>query len=148
MRFSLQIVPTYSSSEDRTRKNNSLSFCKLLRLIGLWKWAALDSNQRLPPCEDGGPTTEGVTDSALTPTPSPVCTRVCTNTPENANADALEAASLGTPPQAADAPNADQGNEGEGIDQGAPLAAIAAAIANLSPADRARLAVLLSRDSQ
>ena len=82
-----------------------------------------------------------MTDSALTPTPFPVCTRVCTSEPENANADALEAASLGTSPQAADA---DQGNEGEGIDQGDPLAAIVAAIANLSPADRARLAYYLA----
>ena len=104
------------------------------------KWAALDSNQRLPPCEDGGPTTQGVTESILTPTPFPVCTRVCTSEPENANADASEAASP-SPPQPADA---DQGNVGEGIEQGDRLAAIAAAIANLSPADRARLAAMLT----
>ena len=33
---------------------------------------------------------------------------------------------------------------GEGIEQGDRLAAIAAAIANLSPADRARLAAMLT----
>jgi hypothetical protein len=59
----------------------------------------------------------------------PVCTRVCTSEGENANADTLEA---------------DQGNKGEGIDQGDPLAKLAAAITGLSPMDRQRLAALLS----
>lgn len=65
---------------------------------------------------------------ALTPTPSPVCTRVCTSKPENDNADPLET---------------DQGTDGEGIDQGDPLAKLAAALLTLSPADRDRLAAML-----
>ena len=80
---------------------------------------------------------------ALTPTPFPVCTRVCTSEPENANADALEAASVGPPPQAADA---DQSNEGEGtaaIDQGDPLTRLAAELSKLSQEDRQRLAAML-----
>jgi hypothetical protein len=67
---------------------------------------------------------------------------VCTSEPENANADALEAASLGTPSQAADAHH--QGNESEGINQGDPLAVLAAAVTNLSPADRERLVAMLT----
>jgi hypothetical protein len=69
----------------------------------------------------------------FTPTPFPVCTRVCTSEPENANADTLEAASLGTPPQAADA------------DQGDTLDKLAAALLTLLPADRERLAAMLTR---
>ena len=76
-------------------------------------------------------------DKELTSTPSPVCTRVCTSEAENANAGTLEAASLGTLPQAADTIDTDQGNEDEGIDQGDPLTKLAAAIASLSPTDRA-----------
>ncbi|MGA2617834.1 MAG: hypothetical protein ABSF26_09500 [Thermoguttaceae bacterium] len=91
----------------------------------------------------------------LTPTPSPVCTRVCTSEPENDNAGTLNATSPASPPQAP-APDADQGDEGEGIDQGGaargsstadqgdPLVKLAAALANLSPADRARLAAMLT----
>ncbi|MFZ1934856.1 MAG: hypothetical protein WCB27_01865 [Thermoguttaceae bacterium] len=84
-----------------------------------------------------------VTDSSktLTPTPSPVCTRVCTSEPENANADAHNTTSLGTSPQA---PDASQGNGSEGIDQGDPLAKLAAALLTLSPADRAKLATMLT----
>ena len=83
---------------------------------------------------------------ALTPTPSAACTAACTGEPENANADALNITSLGTPPQA---PNAlDTGHQGESegtaaIDQPDPLAAIAAAIGALSPTDRTRLAKML-----
>ncbi len=92
----------------------------------------------------------------VTLTPSAVCTRVCTSEGENANADALNAASLGIPPQAADTRNADQGNEGEGIDQGGtaggsstadqgdPLARLATELGKLSPADRERLAAMLT----
>ena len=73
-----------------------------------------------------------LTNKELTSTPLPVCTRVCTSEGENANADALYA---------------DQGNKGEGIGEssgsGDPLAAIAAAIAALSPADRQRLSSIL-----
>ena len=81
---------------------------------------------------------------ALTPTPSAACTSVCTSEGENANADALDTASLDTSPQAADAHH---GNEGEGIDQGDPLARLATELRTLSLPDRTRLAVLLSRDS-
>ena len=74
---------------------------------------------------------------ALTPTPSAVCTRVCTSEAENANAR-VPSGYL----------DADQGSEGEGIDQGgAPsgsLAKLAAALLTLSPADRARLAAMLN----
>ena len=92
---------------------------------------------------------------ALTPTPSAACTSACTSEGENANADALDTALLDTSPQAADA-DADRGDEGEGIDQGGtaggsstaeqgdPLAALAAAVANLSPANRERLAAMLT----
>ena len=89
----------------------------------------------------------------LTSTPSAACTAACTSTGENANADAREAASLGTPAQAAgtldtgqdtqDAAVAHQG-EGEGIDQGDSLAKLAAALLILSPADRAKLSKLLA----
>ena len=68
---------------------------------------------------------------ALAPTPSPVCTRVCTSEAENANAGTTDAGHQG---------------EGEGIDQGDPLAAIAAALLTLSPADKARLTAMLARD--
>ena len=82
---------------------------------------------------------------ALTPTPFPVCTRVCTSEAENANADALEAASLGTPPQAADADRApDEGEGTAAIDQGDPLARLAAELGKLSPEDRQRLAAMLA----
>jgi hypothetical protein len=83
---------------------------------------------------------------ALTPTPFSVCTRVCTSEAENANADALEAASFDTP-QAADVLGTGHPDEGEGtatIDQGDTLAKLAAAVANLSPADRERLAAMLA----
>jgi hypothetical protein len=77
---------------------------------------------------------------AHTPTPSAACTAACTSKAENANAGPT---------------NADQG-DGEGIDQsgadrgsstadqGNPLAVLAAAVANLSPADRDRLAAMLT----
>jgi hypothetical protein len=77
----------------------------------------------------------------LTATPSDACTTACTSEAENANAGTLDA---------------DQGDEGEGIDQGGtaggsstadqgdPLAVLAAAVANLSPADRERLAAMLT----
>ena len=67
----------------------------------------------------------------VTPTASPVCTRVCTSNPGNDNAGTLDAPAV-TP------------NEGEGADQGDPLAKIADALLTLSPADRAKLAALLT----
>jgi hypothetical protein len=91
-------------------------------------------------------------------TPSAACTAACTSEAENANAGPLEAASLGTSPHAADGADAHQGDEGEEIGQGGaarglsavdqspadPLAVLAAAVAKLSPADRERLAALLT----
>ena len=65
----------------------------------------------------------------LTPTPSAACTAACTSEPENANADA---------------PDAHQGDEGEGTDQGDRLDKLAAALLTLSPADRERLAAMLT----
>ena len=68
----------------------------------------------------------------LTPTPSAVCTRVCTSEPENANAGTL---------------HTDQGNEGEGtagMPAAASLESLAAALLTLSPADRAKLAAMLT----
>ena len=55
---------------------------------------------------------------------------------EKSAVGSLDATSLGTPQ-----PDADRGSKSEGTDQGHPLAA---AIANLSPADRARLAAMLT----
>jgi len=94
---------------------------------------------------NGLPSAHG-TDKGLTATLPPVCTRVCTSEAENANAAALDAALLGTPRQAAEAPDADQGGRGEGTaDKPAdPLANLAATIGNLSPAERARLAAMLT----
>jgi len=105
----------------------------------------------------------------LASTPPPVCTRVCTSEGENLNARASDAASLATSPEAGDTPGdhlAKSGKEArteQGI--GAPeshgepqvgsrinpapgdaLAAIAAAVAGLSPADRARLVGMLAAD--
>jgi hypothetical protein len=67
----------------------------------------------------------------LAPTPPAACTAACTSERQIENAGALDAASLGTPTQAAGTAHAD------------PLTALAGAIANLSPADRARLAAML-----
>ena len=99
-----------------------------------------DSNPRHPRCKRASTTTELTEPQALTPTPLPVCT----SEGEKANADTLEADSLGTSPQAADALEAGHQDKSEGIDQGDPLARLAAAIANLSPADRARLAAMFT----
>jgi hypothetical protein len=88
------------------------------------------------------------TGKGLAPTPPAVCTRVCTSEAENANASALDAASPGTSPQAAGTtPDADQGNQPEvtAADKPAdPLAGLAATLLALSPADRARLAAMLT----
>jgi hypothetical protein len=69
---------------------------------------------------------------ALTSTPSAVCTRVCTSEAKNANADAT-----GTGER-------DQGEGTAAVDQGDPLAKLAAAVLSLSPADRERLATMLT----
>ncbi len=70
----------------------------------------------------------------------PVCTRVCTSNLENANADAIDA-DQGSIDERIDA---DQGTEGEAADTD-PLAKLAAALLTLSPADRKRLAAMLTR---
>jgi len=62
-------------------------------------------------------------------TPPAACTAACTSEARNANAGALDTA---------------QGCKGEGTDQADPLAALAAAIAALSPAERERLAAMLA----
>ncbi len=92
---------------------------------------------------------------ALTSTPSDACTAACTSEPKNANADALNTTSSGTPPQAPAALDTDHGSQaaaahqrqGEGTaatDQGDLLAKLAAALVSLSPADRAELSKLLT----
>jgi hypothetical protein len=86
-----------------------------------------DSDPRHPRCKRVDTTTEPLADSALASTPSTACTNACTSEPENANA-----------------PAADQKNEGEGIDQVDPLTALAAALLTLSPADWAKLAAMLT----
>jgi hypothetical protein len=77
---------------------------------------------------------------ALTPTSFPVCTSVCTSEGENANAGTADA-------DKGEGEGIDQGGADRGssdVDQGDPLAALAAAVANLSPADRERLAAMLT----
>jgi hypothetical protein len=83
----------------------------------------------------------------VTSTVSAACTAACTSEGENANAGAAGAASLGAPPDAAGNLDTDQGDEGEATaDKPAdPLAALAATLLTLSPADRARLATLLTK---
>ncbi|MGO8747694.1 MAG: hypothetical protein ACLQNE_17115 [Thermoguttaceae bacterium] len=85
-------------------------------------------------------------------TPSAACTAACTSKAENANAGTLEAGhrdqgegtAAGTlDVDRQDRPAGDQGG-GEGADQGDPLAKLAAALADLTPADRARLAAMLA----
>ena len=103
----------------------------------------------------------------FTPTPSPVCTRVCTSKPENDNASTHYATLADTPPQDAGTADGDrhkgertdQGDadragatpqnypgpeQGEGTDQGDRLDKLAAALLTLSPADRERLAAMLT----
>jgi hypothetical protein len=67
----------------------------------------------------------------LATTPSPVCTRVCTSEPEIANAATLDA-------------NQSDATGGADQDQGDPLAKLAATLLALSPADRAKLAAMLT----
>jgi len=78
------------------------------------------------------------TSKGLTPTASPVCTRVCTSNPENDNA--------GRVPSGCDADPAGDQDGGEGATAkpaAASLESLAAALLTLSPADRAKLAALL-----
>ncbi len=71
-------------------------------------------------------------DKGLTPTPAPVCTRVCTSNPENDNADADPAGHQG------------QGEGATAKPADASLESLADALLTLSPADRAKLAALLA----
>ena len=100
----------------------------------------------------------------LTPTPSPVCTRVCTSEPENPNAgtpeaghqdqgEGVAAGTLDADPQGRPAGDQEQGEgtdqggtarRSSAADQGDPLAKLAAALLDLTPADRARLAAMLT----
>jgi hypothetical protein len=91
----------------------------------------------------GGQRSESSIAQWVASTPSPVCTRVCTSEGENVNAGTLDASSPGTSPQAVEPFDADQDSKSEGTDQADPLAALAAAIAGLTPADRDRLAAML-----
>ncbi|MDY0165272.1 MAG: hypothetical protein RBS80_01930 [Thermoguttaceae bacterium] len=96
------------------------------------KWAAADSNCRLPPCEDGNTTSEPQTGKGLTEADPPACTNACTDEPENDN---------GNPPIMPEV-------EGDGNPGTDPLATLAAAVAGLSAADRARLAAMLGGSSE
>jgi hypothetical protein len=69
-----------------------------------------------------------------------VCTRVCTSRRENANAGVLDAVLAG---KGEGTDEGGAGRESSAADQADPLAALAQAIATLSPADRARLIALL-----
>jgi hypothetical protein len=85
-----------------------------------------------------------VDNKALAPMVSPVCTRVCTSEPENANADSSQPG-LGQ----VGATDQNQRTEGDAgvrdhTNQGDPLAKLAAVLLTLSPADRARLAKMLA----
>jgi len=81
----------------------------------------------------------------LASTPPAACTAACTSEGKNVNADAPQGGSPAALPQAAEPLNAKPGSEGEGTASEAPdpLAALAAAIANLSAADRERLVAML-----
>ena len=75
-----------------------------------------------PPVVSGNP-------QRLTTTAFPACTAACTGKPENGNAGARDD---------------HQANKSEGVAAADPLAVLAAALAVLSPADRGRLAGLLT----
>ncbi len=107
-----------------------------------------ESNLGPLPYQGAGHAPQDVTQQEVAPTPPAACTAACTSEAENANAGTPDAASLGTPPQAAGTLGTDQGREGEGTDQGDPLAGLAAAIANLTPADRAKVAGMLAGQQQ
>jgi hypothetical protein len=112
---------------------------------GPCKSGRLDLNQRpLGPKPDSDDSETPIL-QGFTPTPSPVCTRVCTSKPENDNADTYYATLAGTPSQAAGTVAADGGrNESEGADEGDRLDKLAAVLLTLSPAERERLAAMLT----
>ena len=90
-----------------------------------------------------------VTDDSkgLASTTSAACTSACTSISQNANAGNPEAASLGTAPHAADPDQADRSEELAEA-QADPLAALAAALATLTPADRARLLAMVKATAE
>jgi len=100
-----------------------------------------DSNGRLPRCKREGTASEVLAAQEVAATPPAACTAACTRIPEEGNGGALEAdpADVGRGPSAAGAPAA-----GAPTDQGDPVAKLAAAMLNLSPADRERLAAMLA----
>jgi hypothetical protein len=126
-----------------TKKSFATSFCKMLYEVG-------DSGLEPPTPSLSSNGTHGASEApqGLAPTHSPVCTRVCTSEGKLDNAATLDAILSGLSLQPADALNADQGHESEGAGRGSsvgdPLAKLAAALLALSPADRARLAAMLS----
>jgi hypothetical protein len=152
----LQSISTLLSNQrpaDAVPEALAVSACPVKRkdplttaVNGSSEWAAPGSNWRPLPCECAGSPSEGVTNQEVASTPSDACTAACTSEAENANAGTAETASLGTPPDAAGPLDTDQGSKGEGAaDKPAdPLAGLAAAIANLTPADRARLGAMLT----
>jgi integrase len=113
---------------------------------GSGEWAMRDSNSRFPRCKRAGDASEPLTVQHVASMPSPVCTRVCTSEGENANAGTADATSLGSPPLTAGTLETDQGSKGERTagKPADPLAALAATLLTLSPADRARLAAMLT----
>ena len=129
-------------------------------------------NLRLPAPKQEAPLSNLLTGQGVTETPPPVCTRVCTSEAENRNGRSLggdqgedapraPAPFAPTAERAADNPHrgsegtdpAEVGREplatgepaaGASTDQGDPLANLAAALLALSPADRERLAAMLT----
>jgi hypothetical protein len=88
------------------------------------------------------------TGKGLTPTPSAACTAACTSEPENANAGTLDADQHDQPTGDQDqGEGTDQGGTARGssaADQGDALTKLAAALLDLTPADRERLAAMLA----
>ena len=97
-------------------------------------------NLRLPGPKPDSDDSETPILQGFTPTPSPVCTRVCTSKPENDNADTYYATLAGTPSQAADGGR----NEAEGANEGDRLDKLAAVLLTLSPDERERLAAMFT----
>ena len=117
------------SSTPGIQKWKKKTRCKLLSYNGLlpgWERGLEPPASRSTICDPPAVSEAG---KGLTPTLSAACTAACTSEAEIANADTL---------------NANQDSEGEGIDQGDPLAILAAALLSLSPTDRERLAAMLT----
>ena len=102
---------------------------QVLYVLGLEsKSGRLELNQRPLGPEPNSDASEPFTGQGFTPTLPAACTAACTSEAENANA--------GT---------ADGGRrQGEGTDEGDRLDKLAAALLTLSPADRERLAAMLT----